>query len=772
MNKIILKIFLFFILSFQINSSSANEYFKIEAGKLKYNNEKNIISAEGNAIATHPDGRKITANIIIYNKNKNTISTRGNSIFLNNENKISANNFFFNLNNKILEARKNVVIEDAEGNKFFFNFLKYNQITKKSIGEKGESKLKDNSYLKADVIEIDNSNNIRKFKNTIYTTCKDLNVKNNKPCPSWSMKSKETIQDLNKNIVKHKNAFLRIKNLPVLYSPYLSHPDPSVSRQSGFLAPMIKTITNIGRTVNIPYYWVVSADKDVIFEPVYFFNQHPMLKTNYRQAYKNGKLKIENAYTKGYKNINKSGRTNGSRNYIFAEFDGKFNKKILENNNIKIKYQRVSQQNFLRVNKLNGDLFKEDIRSLENSFHLTSFDNNRFLSLKAGIFENLDMTNSNKYTYFFPDGQFSINSKKFNFFNTNFNSFFQGKKFSGNEQEGIINNDLKLNSKNFINNKFGTETNFKFYLYNRNKYINTDGKQNNLKVNNNFSSAFDVSLPVAKIENDNYQIIRPKVFLKYTTGSMQDARSNTKILNFSDIYSMNRTNNESSIETGASAGYGFEYLKLKKKSAVSLNDLYKFNMGFGQVTNLKREENMPITSSLNNKNSDFAGFIKYNYFGSENNFVLNNQANISFLNNFKQNGISINYNFNLDNDFSKFNRNKFMINSVFNTFYTALSFEEKSRNVGNSRSAELELKKVIDNNFYITLNNKKNLKNNSKEYEKVSFNYENDCIVYSLSFSKNYYSDKDLSNTKSLIFGVVIKPFSDNFGPDLTEFIN
>ena len=195
-------------------------------------------------------------------------------------------------------------------------------------------------------------------------------------------------------------------------------------------------------------------------------------------------------------------------------------------------------------------------------------------------------------------------------------------------------------------------------------------------------------------------------------------------------------------------------------------------MGFGQVTNLKREENMPITSSLNNKNSDFAGFIKYNYFGSENNFVLNNQANISFLNNFKQNGISINYNFNLDNDFSKFNRNKFMINSVFNTFYTALSFEEKSRNVGNSRSAELELKKVIDNNFYITLNNKKNLKNNSKEYEKVSFNYENDCIVYSLSFSKNYYSDKDLSNTKSLIFGVVIKPFSDNFGPDLTEFIN
>jgi len=40
MVKILLKIFLFFILSFQIKLSFANEYFKIEAEKLKYNNEK------------------------------------------------------------------------------------------------------------------------------------------------------------------------------------------------------------------------------------------------------------------------------------------------------------------------------------------------------------------------------------------------------------------------------------------------------------------------------------------------------------------------------------------------------------------------------------------------------------------------------------------------------------------------------------------------------------------------------------------------------------
>ena len=53
-----------------------------------------------------------------------------------------------------------------------------------------------------------------------------------------------------------------------------------------------------------------------------------------------------------------------------------------------------------------------------------------------------------------------------------------------------------------------------------------------------------------------------------------------------------------------------------------------------------------------------------------------------------------------------------------------------------------------------------------------SFNFENDCIISSLTYSRDFYSDKDLKNTKTLIFGITIKPFADSLGPDLTEFIN
>ena len=44
---------------------------------------------------------------------------------------------------------------------------------------------------------------------------------------------------------------------------------------------------------------------------------------------------------------------------------------------------------------------------------------------------------------------------------------------------------------------------------------------------------------------------------------MQNARDQDKILDYSDVFAMNRTNNTDAIETGSSAGYGIEYINKK-----------------------------------------------------------------------------------------------------------------------------------------------------------------------------------------------------------------
>jgi len=253
---------------------------------------------------------------------------------------------------------------------------------------------------------------------------------------------------------------------------------------------------------------------------------------------------------------------------------------------------------------------------------------------------------------------------------------------------------------------------------------------------------------------------------------MDDSINFDKTLHFSDAFSLNRTGNLENVETGTSLGHGIDYILSKSKTFKSEN-AYTLKTGISQIIADKRQNNMPNKSSLNNKSSDYAGYFNYNFYEDKNNFNYSDyeKEKISFLNIFEKNKVSLGYNYNLNNDFSEINRNSFDISSVYKTFFGSIKFEEKKYHIGNEKYAELEIKKLFTNNIYFNLETKKNLNTNASEYHKFSLNFENDCLITSLSFTKDFYYDEDVKNSKKLIFGVIIKPFSDNIAPDLTSFI-
>tara|TARA_B100000963_G_scaffold230197_1_gene200804 strand:+ start:2182 stop:4512 length:2331 start_codon:yes stop_codon:yes gene_type:complete len=776
MNKFLTKIFkkfsLICLLCCICSNTFSNE-FEIKAEKVNYKNTKGKIIAEGNASAQSQDGKKIFASKIIYLKNKGIIQTFGNSRFIDDKKKLTADRFVYNINTKVISAIGNVIFIDQDKNKFFFNKFVYNEIEEIGSGDKIIAKTSDGSYLQSERGKLDNKNRIVKLDNGEFTSCSK--IKNNKGefCPSWSLKSKKIIHDKRKKIVTHKHAFFKLKKLPILYTPYISHPDPSVERKSGFLPPVIKTIENLGRTIKTPYFINISKDKDMTITPIYYFDENHIFNASYRQAFKYGFLNIETSYTDGYKRLDQQGRTEGSRNYFFTDFVGKKNNIFFKNNDINFKIQRVSQENYLKVNKLNTKLFKEDIRTLENIIRIQSYDENKRLDLKTGIYENLDIADSSKYTYFLPDGIFSINTRKNNLYNLNFNSYFQGKKFEKKQKQLKIKNNFSLSGQQHIFSNTGIGSSLKLSLFNKNIYNDkVTGLEDDLNINNNFTIASDNKLPLVKITKNSYQSITPRLFLKYTTGKMQNARSQDKILDYSDIFAINRTNDTDAIETGGSAGYGFDYM-ISKNKPNSIEKLYSSKFSFGQVIRNNREDALPIKSSLNNKTSDFVGNFDFNIFGKKiEKYQNNNDSGLTFLNNFNQNMMGINYKYNLNNDFSNTFRNSLNFKGVYNGFSTNIVFDEKNKHIGNEKYGTLELGKVFSKNYYFKFQNKRNLMTDSTEYNRFSFNFENDCLISSLTYSKDFYSDKDLKNTKTLIFGITIKPFADSLGPDLTEFIN
>ena len=765
----LLIIFSIFFLQTIFSKSYSNEVYELEAKKVLYKNDNQIVIAEGNAYAKDNMGKEIFADKIIYNKILMQINTFGNSKFLKNNTSITANNFSYDLKTKIINADKNVIFTDKEENKFYFSKLKYNQLKEYGKGVNLKAYFKDGSYLDSTSAKIDQSQEIIHVDHGRYTTCSISNNKNF--CPAWSLKSSEIKHYKKEKKVVHKNAFFRIKNIPVFYTPYISHPDPTVKRQRGFLPPSIKTLSNIGKTINVPYFIPIKDDKDLTITPVFYLDEHDLIKTSYRQALKNGFLNIESGYSKGYKKINKvKNRTKGSRNYLFVDYENNRKKILLEESIIKFKLQRVSQSNFLRVNKINTELFKEDVRTLENYFEITSSDASKFINIKAGVFENLDLPGSNKYTYYYPDGYFSYNTKIFNKYNTNYSSYFLNQKFNSDQAQSKIKNKINIDSNQKIFKKNGMTSQLKFNLTNNNIYNdNVTNLKNKTNIDNYATLALDTKYPLAKITKDKYQILSPRIFFKFTNGKMKNVINNEKILNYNDIFSMNRIDSDNP-ETGFSLGHGFDY-KITKLDVSSNKNIFTTSFGIGQVLRDKAEKNLPIKSSLNNKSSDFAGYLKHSFYGKKNNFEKNINK-LSYLSEFAQNKLTLKYDYNIDNNFKELNRNYFDVSGSYKTFYSSINFQEKANAVGSSRSSSITFKKLISDNYYMKIESKQNLKTNKYEYNKIGLNYENECITTSLLFSENFYFDKDVSASKSLLFSIILKPFADDISPDLTNFIN
>jgi LPS-assembly protein len=89
-----------------------------------------------------------------------------------------------------------------------------------------------------------------------FTTC-------DAPIPAWCFKGKDVDAVMGQNI-KAKDSSLLLKDLPVFYTPYLWAPI-NTDRQTGFLVPVIGNSSSKGFEAGIPFYWLISENKDATF---------------------------------------------------------------------------------------------------------------------------------------------------------------------------------------------------------------------------------------------------------------------------------------------------------------------------------------------------------------------------------------------------------------------------------------------------------------------------------------------------------------------------
>ena len=772
--KLAIAVFVVFF-SYLENIYAETPIYELQGKKIIYTNDNNLIVAQGGAYAKDQSGKEIFADKITYNKKEANIKSEGKSIYADNRgNKLFADNFHYDINLKTIDAKNNVKYIDKDGNLLNFSSLKYYEELEKGIGQDLRAKLTDKSTMEGAKAEFDNKlGTVTLLKKNSYTPCE--NKENSTKtileiCPDWSIDTTKTTHDKNEKMVYHRNAVLKIKNIPVFYTPYFSHPDPSVKRKSGFLPPSVKNFTDLGQTIKTPYFWAISDNKDLTFTPIYYFDENSIFLTEYRQQNEKSKFYIDSSYTQGYKNINKkdnSGneikRTDGARNHLFFNFLGSYEDLLFSQNNLEVNIQRISQKNYLNVNQINTEHVKQDMTSLNNNIIFNSYGGSQRIKIESNIYENLNIEEKNlKYQYTFPSIEYGNYFNKFDQL-VNISSSFAAKNLGTNSNQAYFTNQINSESEiKLLDFLPGVANVFKTSTKNINvQNQNISDSKENFNSDTYLTLGVENSLPLMKINKNTEETLTPKIFTKFTTGSMTNANSLDKMLTYQDIYSMNRMSSITNPETGGDIGYGIDY-NIRKKN--NLSEVYMDGtFSIGQVIKKKKLKEMPDNSSLANTSSDFVGNVSFFYDGK----IEEKISQTAYL----KKGLNINYGYTVSNDLNKILKNDIDI-SYADTKNTWSSKYYETHDISNEQYIDIKYDRKIYDDFTFATGVRKNIQDSFTENNFIGIAYETDCIKISLNLAKTFYQDEDLKPSNNFTLSLVLKPFGSPISPDLSSFLN
>src|SRR5690606_37674825 len=129
------------------------------------------------------------------------------------------------------------------------------------------------------------------LNNAVFSPC-ELCPEDPTAPPIWQMKAVKIIHNQQEKIVEYQDVWLEIYGVPVAYAPYFFHPDPTVERKSGFLPPSVGHSGELGWFADVPYYWAIDEDKDLLVSPKFTTKQSVALAAEYRQRLVDGKIRL------------------------------------------------------------------------------------------------------------------------------------------------------------------------------------------------------------------------------------------------------------------------------------------------------------------------------------------------------------------------------------------------------------------------------------------------------------------------------------------------
>ena len=707
---------------------------KIDFDSLIYDEKNFIISANDNVkIFDFKKDLTITTDLIIFDQKKNLIKSNKRSTLIDKINNIlNTETFEYDLKKNILKIEK-AHLKDIEGNKFKIDLAYINTISNKLFGkdisvdlsnksfnEDNEPRLKGNSISKDD--------EITEVTKGVFTTCKKRDN-----CPPWQLSAEKIQHNKKKQIINYKNAWLKVYDVPVMYFPKFFHPDPTVERKSGFLAPSIKS-SNSYSYLSLPYFKVISGNRDMTFTPRFYGDDKILFQSEYRQE----NLNSSHISDVSYFNDNEE----NSKSHFFYKFKKKIDFARFDNSDLLIKIEQTSNDTYLKKNKIFSPLIA-DTDILENSLIFNASSTDLIVDSELKIYENLNnKSDSDRYEYILP--RIDLVKKIDNKTNLNGNFSLKSnnsiKNYETNIFEKININNLIFNSNPKIT-KEGFYNNYDFII----KNVNSDSQNStNFKEDeNSYISGLiqlNSSLPLKKETKNVQKILKPKIALKMSPEYTKDISEKEDRIDVNNLFNLERISSQDTIEGGISLSYGSDFAIYQKSNLKEI-----FSLKIGNNLRYKDNEDLPSYNQLHTKTSNFLGEVTY----SPNELLTTN------------------YNVSTKNNLTDVTYEDFSAEISINNFITTFDYINENHGFENNSYLANSTKYAFDDNNSISFATRENKTSNLTEYYNFMYQYKNDCLAASIEYNKDYYDDRDIKPEENVFLKLTIIPFGETSTPNI-----
>lgn len=233
----------------------------------------------------------LNADQVTYDQNADVATAVGHVEVTQGARVLRADKIIFDKKRDVVTAFGNVALIEADGQVSFADKFEVSSDMKQGFVDQIGMLLVDNSRFAAQEGErIDGRFII--LRRATYSAC-DLCKENPEKPPLWQLKASKVMHDNETKRITYRDAFLEVGGVPVFYTPYFSHPDPSVKRKSGFLTPMGGSSSNIGTFATVPYYIDIAPDKDLTLSPTFSGKDGFQFAAEYRQRFAHGGMKFD-----------------------------------------------------------------------------------------------------------------------------------------------------------------------------------------------------------------------------------------------------------------------------------------------------------------------------------------------------------------------------------------------------------------------------------------------------------------------------------------------